>query len=328
MKKLFLLLFFLLHLQKALPQQAKLEYDKNVMCIGESLRIKNIEDNPKCCYSWKSIPADLEVSDLKTSEITVKPERTTTYILTVVGPDFTSKKTDQVTINVIKNGDFLASNVTLLPVAPSPDALSLLSNDTYGVTYPEEVIIEISACSDGENWSAVVTGIQGNYSLQVRLKPGVKEVTGPNGNSTQSNYCDQVKDLIGLAIDADNWYRIAAVQAHEEVHLSRFKPALKEVENKIETLIEGISVKDIGQTQTQATEQILELPAFINASTQSKALWFSTVIERVKYDHFTKSGGIGPAYEAEQRVTLGLIIEICDYAKKQNWPKCTYCINQ
>ena len=65
----------------------------------------------------------------------------------------------------------------------------------WGLTWPDNVAVTICAYRSGANWQAALLTVTGNYSVQTRLIPPVVEVTGPAGNTTEGNYCDQINDM-------------------------------------------------------------------------------------------------------------------------------------
>lgn len=201
------------------------------------------------------------------------------------------------------------------PVAPSIP----LDPCDYGLTFPESVNATISARCDGTQWFAVLTGLTGNYSEQVRLLPGQTEVTGPAGNTRQGNFCAQVTELNDLGHCPGVWYMISAVQAHEDVHLSRFHPALVFKAPVIESAITPLSVPDApGKTPPQAAAEIAALPAFPAALVQAQQDWLADVLVRVRHDHDPG----GPCDTAEHAVVDPMVTSICAHAKASAWGPC------
>jgi hypothetical protein len=95
------LLTFLVAAQCAFAQ-ANAGPDKASCSGGNGVEIGAMSNDPNLCYSWSAVPADPSVANLKTPKITVKPATTTTYTLTVVGPAFSSKSTDDVKVYAVK----------------------------------------------------------------------------------------------------------------------------------------------------------------------------------------------------------------------------------
>ncbi len=221
------------------------------------------------------------------------------------------------------NTPFVAANAALNgPVAAS----NPLGANTYGLTFPESVTVTISAdCSSGQ-WCAVVTGITGNYSMQTRLlPPNQMEVTGPGpgGNTTQANFCAQATELSALGFPAATamWYMLSAVVAHENVHLTRFEPALEQRAGVIEASFEALCVPFTGQTRAEAIVEIKALEAYATAVTDAQTTWFNRVITLVANDH--NAGG--PTDTAEHAVVDPMVASICTAADNSCWGPCAAC---
>ena len=113
---------------------------------------------------------------------------------------------------------------------------------------------------------------------------------------------------------------LAAVQAHEDVHLSRFSPALVAKAPNIESTITSLSVADApGKTAAQAAAEISALPGFAAALTQAQKTWLTEVLIRVRNDH--NPGG--PCDQAEHHVVDPMVAKICAHAKANNWGPCS-----
>lgn len=169
-------------------------------------------------------------------------------------------------------------------------------------------------------WGAILTGLKGRYSLQARLLPGQQEVTGIGGNTTPTNFCDQVTQLnaLGMVLPS-NWYMLQAVIAHEQVHEAHFLPALRDVALQIEASIEVLSVADTGQGQTQAIQDIYALPEFLTAKDNAQQIWLARILILAANDHN------GPTDAAEHAVVDPMIASICAYANANNWGACPIC---
>ena len=144
---------------------------------------------------------------------------------------------------------------------------------------------------------------------------------GPGGNTTEANYCAQVTELESLGkTNPPNWYMLAAVQAHEDVHLSRFKPALDAVAPGIETAVEALTTPSAdGKTQAQAIAELEVLLA--GAGLNAQATWLAEILTRVAGDH---AAG-GPTDTAEQAVVGPMVDAICAHAKISKWAACAIC---
>ena len=197
----------------------------------------------------------------------------------------------------------------------------------WGYTYPENVTVTICAYRAGANWQAALLTVNGNYSLQTRLLPGVTEVTGPAGNTTRTNYCDQINDLDRLSMAAGTWFMLGAITAHETVHANQFQPALTHatVLPVLQTAIEALTVPHVaGMTQAAAITAIQALPAFAAALTAAQANWLARIKVLVPPDH--GPGGTldrtGLSYVAELGVVNPMITAICAHRRAQGWPAC------
>jgi len=200
-----------------------------------------------------------------------------------------------------------------------------LGGNDYGLTFPESVSADIDAGKNASgDWVPVVTRLTGNYSQQVRLLPGQSEVTGPGGNTTQANACAQVTGLTTLGNTAGNpWYMLSAVQAHEDVHLTRFQPALDAGGDAIATNLEPTAKVPAASAATKA-DAITKLradPAFAAALTSAFATWLAKAATMVAGDH---AAG-GPCDVAEHGVVDPMVTRICDAVKANEWPACPGC---
>ena len=194
----------------------------------------------------------------------------------------------------------------------------------WGITDDEYIDVEIGACTDGINWTAKLISITGYYSERWRLKPGVAEVTGTGGNTTKSNFCSQVSSLTNFG--AGSWYMISAVKAHEDVHVTHLLPALQDVSNAINDLVNTLQVPDNGQTENDAITQIKQLNDYSikikNYDSEARKKWDDRFDVLSLHDHDTG----GPCETAEKNVVNTMISSICYFSHLYNWlPTCPYC---
>jgi len=85
--------------------QADAGDDKGI-CKGETTEIGKAGDG-KSCYHWEANPADPSLMGQEDMAMPmVSPMMTTTYTLTVVGENFTSKRTDDIGVKVIESVEF------------------------------------------------------------------------------------------------------------------------------------------------------------------------------------------------------------------------------
>ncbi len=198
-----------------------------------------------------------------------------------------------------------------------------LGAGTYGLTFPEAVDVKITACRSGATWSPGVIKLTGRYSLQIRLLPGQTEVTGPKGNTTAANHCDQVVGLSTLGNTAGNtWYMLRAVKRHEQQHKKHFVPALKKAKKAIVTALEAATVPHAaGMTKTTAVTALKADAAFQAAVKGAQALWLAEVLTLAAGDH---AAG-GPTDKAEHLVVDPMVKAICKTAKAKKWAACASC---
>src|SRR5205085_2451182 len=102
-----------------------------------------------------------------------------------------------------------------------------LGRCVYGQTEAVSITVQFRACLQNGQWCAILESVTGHYAMQTRLLPGQTEVTGPNGNTTLANFCDQVTELNALGFcNTAQWYMLAAVVDHEHIHEQSLLPAL------------------------------------------------------------------------------------------------------
>ena len=174
-----------------------------------------------------------------------------------------------------------------------------LPRPALGAVGMEGIDIDYTLFREGDNWSADVTKITGEYFLEVRELPykfgGIsllmplytstttKPVTGPgpDGNTTEENYCDQVQsltdpahrqrqniELLSARLSASEllmreitlWSMTNAIQAHEEVHekflINSFNGAKSDIEKTIESMLK--IPYNSGETKAMAKKRLEE----------------------------------------------------------------------
>jgi hypothetical protein len=222
------------------------------------------------------------------------------------------------------SADFAKCGVTTTAsISAGATPTHALPADMYGLTFPEAVDVTITACKEGSTWVPGVLTLVGRYSMQTRLLPGQSEVTGPGGNTNRSNFCEQVTGLKGLGNRVGNpWYMISAVVAHEQVHETRFLPALNAVSARIVAAIEGVSIPDDGKmAEADALKALQASAAFKAAVKTAYTTWLTEAARRVAGDH---AGG-GPTDRAEKAIVDPMIASICAEGKKSSWGACPAC---
>ena len=207
-------------------------------------------------------------------------------------------------------------------IAADGAASNALGACDWGLTFPETVDETCVAKKSGATWKADVTALKGHYSEQTRLLPSEKEVTGPAGNTTAANYCEQVGELKALGNCPGKWYMLAAVKAHEDQHATRFLPALNAVAPAISTEFAGVTVPDAsGKTAATALTEIKALPAYATAKGNMQPKWLAEILTRVAHDH--DAGGV--CQTAEHGVVDPMVTRICSHAKTKSWAACADC---
>jgi Domain of unknown function (DUF4157) len=191
-------------------------------------------------------------------------------------------------------------------------------------------------------WRAHVTQVVGRYSRQVRLLPDQKEVSTDLSQTTKENFCAQVTQLSSLgntilpnpdpSKPPEGWYMIAAVKAHENLHISRFHEALDnavpDIKSFFTDFIEPTRVPSGKHSRklsrAEAVGRIKKSGGFPAALWQARNAWQAQTDKLVEKDH------TGPTAAAEHIVVDPIVRNICNYAKgqrrkEQGWEKCPAC---
>jgi hypothetical protein len=182
----------------------------------------------------------------------------------------------------------------------------------WGFTWPESLDIELTAVRDGDNWVARAQNLTGHYSIMVRLLPGVREV----GSTDASNYQAQLRDLRNLTHVKGDWFMLAAVRAHENVHANHFAPALAAVEPYINTRLAGLTTPYNADTTASADAAIpilRALPGFAAARQYGLDLWTDTWNILKEHDHARATDA------AEHTIVDPKIAEIEALAVSNGW---------
>ncbi len=232
--------------------------------------------------------------------------------------------------SVIENPEIEASAISVVDGAPVPP--ENISSGTWGICNTANVDVEISAGRSGDKWVPIVTSIKGNYYIFFRLINGVREVTGPEGNTTQENWRLQRGQLRVTTYYADTWYMLKAVEDHERVHEKRMAPALKDqtiyrsIEKRFEEA-DGLGVAFSFDSRTKAIAALKACAGFQNATEAALTFWDAKYTALITNDHGDQGlilddnslGQIGVAYQAELNATQEMRTEIAEHAKAQNW---------
>ena len=215
--------------------------------------------------------------------------------------------------NVIAQAGAIPSN-TLSPV-------------DLGRVFPENIEVRLKLLDDGVKWQPIITGLTGHYSVQTRLLPGMKEVTGPGGNTSEDNYCDQIKDLNSKALSYVDWYMEDAILAHERVHASKMREALispivlKPLEKSITDL--AFPKSNLAFNEKVAEVMLRMDKRFEDAVFEAEIAWIEQFISVIKADHGDPKGS-GPAYKEGKKIVMPMINKIRKHAKANNWSSCPH----
>lgn len=118
------------------------------------------------------------------------------------------------------------------------------------------------------------------------------------------------------------YYMLSAVAAHENLHVSRILPLVKDLFPNFETGFESISIPNTGQSKQQAQDALQTLPAFIT--------FMDDMIDkyRNKWNAKAASDHAGPTDDAERAITEPMKTNICNHAKNTTppWAPCSSSI--
>jgi hypothetical protein len=218
--------------------------------------------------------------------------------------------------------DATRMKVGTVPAAPNAAAIGAYGN-AYGLTWPQDILYDLTAKKIGDDWVPVVKSVTGRYSRQVRLVTGLNgqpQQDIPNaGVATQANYQNLLDSLQNLGVPATNYshYSLAAVQAHEDQHANRVRLALENVEAQIKQLFEAITVPIavVSESEAAATARIQADPRYNKAVDDAFDLWDAEFDNIIAQDH----AGNGPCETAERRVTTGLFEAVHQRAIERQW---------
>jgi hypothetical protein len=273
-------------------------------------------------YRWKKNGADVGGDSNTLTLNNVPADDDNASIVCVVSDDCGTATSNAATLRVhagTTNTEFAPATAALNgPV----DSGTPWEENVWGFTVPVSVSVTISATCETGQWCAVLTGLTGNYDLRSRLLPGVTEVTGPGGNTNKDNFCAQARDLGRLTLGAGQWFMLAAVQAHENLHLTRYLPALRDVAPLIERDFEALCVPMTpNKTQADAIAEITALPAFAAARRDALTTWSNRRRVLTAGDHGAPAG-TGPTYDAERGVVNPMMMTICTASNMNCWGQC------
>jgi hypothetical protein len=130
-------------------------------------------------------------------------------------------------------------------IAPDATAQNLLAGN-YGLTLPVRIVFGVGVKKTGDDWAPVVASLLGEYCVQARIFPHQTDITEASipGLVNQGNFQAVLDalDQLGVPSAAHNYYPMAAVQAHEDMHANRCRLALENKAPEIIASIEALRV--------------------------------------------------------------------------------------
>lgn len=154
----------------------------------------------------------------------------------------------------------------------------------WGVTQPNLVSFDISVYADcaSKQWRCKISKADDQIEQSIRLLPDVLEVTGPLVASTKSiATLEQMKrslDSVARQGSHYGYYMLAAVKAHEDVHVTQFQtdinkafPALKAAIESIGVPMKDYSTKADAKTAMMATSAYKTAMNTFNDATRKAA---------------------------------------------------------
>jgi len=140
----------------------------------------------------------------------------------------------------------------------------------WGVTTADRPVIDITAFVSGATWKCAITTATQQAHQGVRLLAGVVEVT-PALVAAEAN-CATLQTMItslnSVASQGSDsgFYMLAAVQAHEDVHIRHYRNDLAPHYATLKTAVEALSVPLAGSADAAAAKAAIKaLPAFTTA---------------------------------------------------------------
>ncbi|WP_339921849.1 DUF4157 domain-containing protein [uncultured Cyclobacterium sp.] len=220
------------------------------------------------------------------------------------------------------------STIDLKNVIAKAGAVASNSLDplVMGRIFPETIAVKLQLIDDGVLWHPKIIGLTGNYSVQTRLLPGMEEITGPGGNTTEDNYCRQINDLSNLGVTYGNWYMEDAVLAHERFHASKMRLALIDsaVLKPLEKAVNDLAFPKSALTMNEfLAEAMVRMDSrFGDAIYEAEINWIDQFTILLKDDHGVPIG-TGPAYDESRKIVYPMIRRIRNHAKVNKWTGCT-----
>lgn len=190
--------------------------------------------------------------------------------------------------------------------------IAAMSPCTWGITSPDPLRVSTSTCRAGANWHLRVTKVRSIIRTFSRQLAGQREPTV--GNSTAANFCTQVTELNNLGSCAGSWYMLAAVRAHEAVHVTEWRTSMGSDWPAQKAVIEGLSAPAAGATKSRnaATRFMRTSAAFNNAIQTSNASG--------NYPAFWGIPDPNPQTDAAERmIVTPRIRQLCVHARSRGW---------
>jgi hypothetical protein len=193
---------------------------------------------------------------------------------------------------------------------------------TWGITAPDPLVVQTNVCRDGPVWRLRVTSVSSAIRTFSRHVAGEREPTV--GNSTAASFCPQVTDLDALGnCPGGNWYMLAAVRAHEAVHVDEWRTSMGTDWPAQQAIIEGLTVPRAGATATwrAAYHAMRGTVAFRNAIRTNRGS-----------GNYPAFWGIpdpnGNTNAAERVVVAPRIRQLCVNARSRGWAPgaCPVCV--
>ena len=211
---------------------------------------------------------------------------------------------------------------TTFPLARSTGAQrGAMGACTWGITSPDNLKVRTTTCEDGAgNWTLRVLSVLSRVRTFSRLLAGQREPTV--ASSRRTTFCTQVHELDVLGVCPGAWYMLAAVKAHERVHVDEWKSSFPTDWPAVQTIIEGLTVPKSGATagRAAATAALRSSVAFTNALRTGNGVGFPTFWAIPDPNANTDA--------AERAIVDPRITAICNKAQTKGWSPgiCAECI--
>ncbi len=184
----------------------------------------------------------------------------------------------------------------------------------WGIMRPDPFTdVDIEAYFDcaTKKWKPKVVLADSTYDIGAQLLPGVREASV--GVATEANHCQMIADL--NALGGSSWYVLAAVEAHEQVHVQEWEDSLNPEFATMKSTIEALTVEHTaGKTATQARTEIIGLSqygtAITTANTDARTVFFAIPDPNANTD------------AAERAVVDPIVVQIQMLAATQGWAAC------